>query len=346
MDVKFLNNAVKVNNIDLQNDHHCIDLGRLIASECVAFVDDSTDEPRLQEILNLWGQPSRELIHTYILEKRLTGRHWRNHLVNLSYITKPFKERFKENVHYSRVSFDRDEKTNKPLGLFTSGELDWHSDQQANYESQKIIALMSLYGTKNSQTTFLSTAEAYSHLNHEDKTMVDELVTVYKWDGGTMCDDLDPEQKEIIRYNQVPLDVMESPLKDKTASGIEGIKFPSHSFSHFRGMDYQESRAYRNKIWDLINKPEYIYTHNWEDKQIVFMDQTITLHARPTNVQHGNKRTLVRMVTYLDKLFPETGKPKDRIMWNDKLITHDEFADKVDFRRQLQKAPKDLTGRQ
>jgi hypothetical protein len=158
-----------------------------------------------------------------------------------------------------------------------------------------------------------------------------------------MCDDLDPGQKQIIRYNQVPLDGMESPLKDQTASGIEGIKFPSHSFSHFRGMSGQESRAYRNKIWSLINKPEYIYTHNWEDKQIMFMDQAITLHARPTNVQQGNKRTLVRMVTYLDKIFPETGKPKDKILWNDELITHDEFAHKVDRNRQVEQT-KDLPG--
>jgi hypothetical protein len=134
MDVTILNNAVKINNIDLRDDWQCTELGKIIASECVAFVDDSAEESRLQEILNLWGQPSRELIHTYILEKKLTGRHWREHLVNLSYITKPFKDRFKENVHYSRVSFDRDEKTNKPLGLFTSGELDWHSDISGTVE--------------------------------------------------------------------------------------------------------------------------------------------------------------------------------------------------------------------
>ena len=49
------------------------------------------------------------------------------------------------------------------------------------------------------------------------------------------------------------------------------------------------------------------------------------------------------MVTYLDKLFPETGKPKDRIMWNDELITHDDFAHKVDNTRQVEQTM-DLPG--
>ena len=143
MEVKQLNNAVELSGVDFNNKEDTNILGQHCATDCVVLVNDSVPEDQLQGILNTWGQPSRELIHTYILERKVTGRHWRNHLVNLSYITKPFKDRFKENVHYSRVSFDRDEKTNKPLGLFTSGELDWHSDQQANYESQRVIALMS-----------------------------------------------------------------------------------------------------------------------------------------------------------------------------------------------------------
>ena len=334
MEVKQLNNAVELSGIDFNNKKDTDVLGRTCATNCVVLVKDSVPEDQLQSILNTWGQPSRELIHTYILERKVTGRHWRNHLVNLSYITKPFKDRFKENVHYSRVSFDRDEKTNKPLELFTSGELDWHSDQQANYESQRVIALMSLYGTKNSQTTFLCTAEAYNNLNHDDKSAVDQLVSVYKWDDGTMCDDLDPDQKQIIRYNQVALDGMESPLKDKTAAGVEGIKFPSHSFSHFRGLSIEQSNQYKQHLWEKINKPEYIYTHNWEDGQIMFMDQNITLHARPTNVQQGNKRTLTRMVTYLDKLYPKTGKPKDTILWMNSELTHDEFAGLIDVQKQ------------
>ncbi len=328
-----LNNAIEITGLDLNNDHDVEALGHTIADKCVVLVKDSVPEPRLQEMCKLWGQPSREIITTYILEKRLYGKHWRNHIVNLSYITKPFKNRFKENVHYSRVSFDRDKKTNKPLGLFTSGKLDWHSDQFSFWENQRVIALMSLYGTKNSQTTFLCTAEAYSKLNHEDKTMVDELVCIYAWDGGTMCDNLDKDQIDIVRYNQVPLDGMESPLKDQTASGVEGIKFPCHSFSNFRGINVSESNEYRKHIWSKIHKPEYIYTHHWEDGQIMFMDQSITLHARPTDVQDGNTRTLVRMVTYMDKLFPETGKPKDSIMWNEKNIPHNEFAKLVDQKR-------------
>ena len=339
-----LNNAIEIAGIDLNNDDDAEALGHTVASQCVVLVKDSVAEPRLQQICKLWGQPSTEIVTNYILEKRLTGRHWRNHILNLRYITKPFQNRFKDNLDYARansdnthgmtrVSFDKDKKTNRPLGLFTSGKLDWHSDQFAFWESQRVIALMSLYGTKNSQTTFLCTADAYSKLNHEDKTMVDELVCVYEWDGGTMCDDLDKNQMDLVKYNQLPLDGMESPLKDQTASGVEGIKFPCHSFSKFKGMGTSESYKFRKYLWSKLDKPEYVYRHHWEDGQIMFMDQSITLHARPTDVQAGNKRTLVRMVTYMDKLYPETGKPRDTILWNNKNIPHEEFAKLVDQKK-------------
>jgi hypothetical protein len=40
------------------------------------------------------------------------------------------------------------------------------------------------------------------------------------------------------------------------------------------------------------------------------MDQSITLHARPTNVQEGDTRTMCRMISFLDKLYPDNGPAK------------------------------------
>ena len=62
-----LNNATEITDLDLNNDYQTEALGYAVADDCVVVVKDSVPEPRLQEILNTWGQPSRELIHTYIL---------------------------------------------------------------------------------------------------------------------------------------------------------------------------------------------------------------------------------------------------------------------------------------
>lgn len=324
-----LNNAWQVTDIDLNSNDEIEDLGRLVAEKCVVVVDKSNiDEKRLYEIQTSWGDPSRALLHQYVGEKRISGPHWREMLLNLGYISKGVKD-FQTGM--SRVSYAKNAK-GKPTGIFTNGELDWHSDQQSHHDKQRIIGLMSLTGTANSQTTFLCSAPAFAALNHDDLTMVKELWAVYTWDGGSMCEDLIDSQKEIVRYHMVPFPEMECPLMDNTATGRKGIKFPSHSFSHFRGMSVEESNKYKNHLWTLLNKPEYIYTQNWQDNQIVFMDQNITLHARPTNVKDGDTRTMSRMITYLNHLF-EDQTPNDYVHWRGSKIDHETFAGMVDAER-------------
>ena len=329
MHIEQLNNAVKINDVDLYDDQQCIQLGRVVADKCVVVLDQVIEEDRLYDIQTLWGAPSRALVHTFVSEKKLKGRHWRNVLVNLGYIGRAISDDKKEGL--SRVSYELNEK-GKPTGIFTNGELNWHSDQQAFNDSPRVIGLMSLWGTAGSQTTFLSTHQAYGNLNHEDRSIVDELVSVYAWDGGSAVKDLINDQKEIFKYHMVPVSGMESPLRDQTASGVQGIKFPSHSFSHFRGMSKKESLVYRDYLWTLLNKPEYIYTQDWKDGQIVFMDQNITLHARPTNVVYGSKRTMVRMCSYMDNLFPNCGL-RDTVLYGGERIDFNVFAYMVNEQR-------------
>ena len=176
MKVEALNNAYKVNDIDLHDDEECKELGRLIANECVVFVDQEISEQRLYDIQMLWGDVSTAVINQYVYDRRLKGPHWHSLMKNMMYITQDVKE---QNLHrgMARVSYKKN-KRGKPVGIFTNGELDWHSDQQATYEAQRVIGLMSLEGTENSQTSFLCTAKAYASLNHEDKSMVDELISV------------------------------------------------------------------------------------------------------------------------------------------------------------------------
>jgi len=328
MKVRDLGNAVQVTDIDLYNDEECRELGKLAAHECVVFIDAAPTEGRLHQIQTAWGEPSRALIHKYVGEKYRTGSHWRGFLLNLGYISKAVED-YQDGM--CRVSYDLNAK-GKPTGIFTNGELDWHSDQQSHYEKQRLIGLMSLYGSENSQTTFLRTSEMYGKLNHEDKSMVDELITVWAWDQGKMAQDLIDSQMELVHYHMIPLDGMECPLKEYTATGREGIKFPSHSFSHFKGMTREESLKYRDHLWSLLNKPEYIYTRDWKDGQLMVMDQNITLHARPTNVKAGDKRTMVRMVSHVNKLF-KNQDPVEYIMYKGEKYPHSEFAKMVDAAR-------------
>ena len=328
--VSALTNAVEVSDIDLEDDVQCREVGRLVAHECVVLIRDKVSEQRLYDIHALWGQPCRAILHRYVGEKRLTGRHWRSLLANLGYISNAV-DHIAGKTGMSRVSFEKNAR-GKPTGVFTNGELDWHSDQQGYHDNQRIVGLMSLWGSENSQTAFLCTAPAYEALNHEDRSMVDELWTVWDWDGGSMSAELIESQKEIVHYNMVPYPKMENRLLDKTVTGRKGIRFPSHCFSNFRGMSREESLKFRTHLWSLLDRPEYIYTHDWHDGEIVFMDQNITLHARPTNVRDGDRRTMSRMISYLDRLYPGNG-PADHVLYDGQKLDHQTFAKMVDEQR-------------
>ncbi|MCA1749461.1 MAG: TauD/TfdA dioxygenase family protein [Parasphingopyxis sp.] len=325
-----INNGVEVTDIDLMDDDECRELGRLVAHECVVLVRDKVPEKRLHDIHMLWGQPSRAIVYRYVGDRLLKGRHWRSVLASLTHLASAV-EHVAGTTGMVRVSFERDEK-GRPTGAFTNGKLDWHSDQQGYHDSQRIVGLMSLWGSKNSQTSFLCTAPVYDALDTEDRSMVDELVSVWTWDGGSMSEELIESQKEVVRYNQVPYPNMETRLLGHTVTGRPGIHFPSHSFSHFRGMSREDSLAFRDHLWQKINRPENIYTHDWSDGEMMFMDQNITLHARPTNVTEGDTRTMSRMISYLDKLFPGNG-PADHVLYDGRKLDHETFAGMVDEQR-------------
>lgn len=330
MELLPLTNAKRAVGLDLNSDEDCLHLGRAVADHGVVLVQQPISETRLYDIQALWGQPATSIVDRYVGEGRIKGRHWRSLVINLTRVAQATDE-IAEKRGLARVSFQKD-KRGKPQGLFTNGELDWHSDQQAYVDNQTVVGLLSLWGTENSQTAFLCTAEAYQALPHDDRSMVDELVTVWNWDGGSMSEDLISEQKEIVRYNMVPHSGMECPLLDHTASGVPGIRFPSHCFSHFRGMTNRDSKAFKAHLWDKLNRPENIYVHDWSDGEVIFMDQNITLHARPTNVQDGNQRTLARMISYLDRLYPGKG-PLDYVLCDGQRYDHDTFASMVDAER-------------
>jgi len=327
MKITQLNNAIEVSDIDLENHEECQELGRLVAHECVVFINDSVSEERLFDIQLNWGEMSTPPVLRYASSEKSKSEHWGFLHETTKNITSSMKT---PRPGINRVSFAKT-ADGKPTGIFTNGELDWHSDQQALFEKQRIIGLMSLYGTKNSQTSFLCTAEAYDKLNHEDKTMVDELVIVSKWDG-KMAKDLDEVQAEVLRYHMVPIDGMEQPLRQETATGVQGIKFPATSFSRFKGISEEESVKYRDYLWSLLNKPEYIYTRNWEDGQIMFMDQTITIHARPTDIKEGNNRTLARCISHVNKLF-ENQEPLDYVLFDGRKVPSAEFNEMADKQR-------------
>lgn len=320
----------EVYDVDLTSDEEILELGRLVADQCIVYVNQAIDTERLYDIMSQWGDDSRAIMHNYILSKKISGRHWRDITMQLGHMNKGLG-RLAGAV--SRVSYQRDDKGN-PIGIFPKGELDWHADQISIDDSQRIIGLNSVSGTKNSQTQFLCTHDAFENFSSDMKSTIKELVCKHRWRTGDegFCPGMDEKQLRALRYNSLPLDGMETKLYAETVTGRPGIKLPHHSFDGFVGMSMPESQKLIKEIEKSIYKDERVYTQDWEDGQVVFMDQQITLHKRPTNLAHGHQRIMSRVITYLNKIFPEVEISK-HVRFKGKQLTHDEFATLVDQQR-------------
>jgi alpha-ketoglutarate-dependent taurine dioxygenase len=333
--VQQLQNAVEAFDFNIFEDEHIPALGKLVADKQVVFVKQKLTEERHYDILDSWGSPGMSPVIYGIGTGKLKGLHWnavRNTTARIGKLINP-----RHRSRMQSVTFQKDRR-GRALGIFTNGKLGWHSDQPAFDSAERVVGLASVEGSDGSQTTFLSTAECYDDLNCEDRSQVDELKCVYRWDMNyndknvlnNFAGELIEEQHAIMRYNGVPLDGLTASLKSETASGVPGIHFPGSLFGYFMGMTVEESRKYLSHIWSKMNQPQYIYTHNWRDGEVCYMDQAITLHARPTSVEDGDTRRMWRCSGYLDKLYPGKGPMTMKINVEGEDITWDELFKRVD----------------
>ena len=335
MKIQQLQNAVEAFDFDIFSDEHIPALGKVLANKQVVVVKQKLTEERHYDILDSWGSPGMSPVIYGIGTGKLKGLHWnavRNTTARIGKLINP-----RHRSRMQSVTFQKDRR-GRALGIFTNGKLGWHNDQPAFESAGRVVGLASVEGSRGSQTSFLSTAAAYANLNQDDFTQVNELISVHKWDMNynnkavlnNFAGELIEEQHAIMRYNGCPLDGLCAPFAAQTASGMGGIHFPGSLFSHFLGMEVEESNKFIKHIWEKINKPEHIYTHNWSDGEVCYMDQAITLHARPTDVKDGDTRRMWRCSGYLDKLYPGKGPGTMKINHLGNEISWDELFEKID----------------
>jgi alpha-ketoglutarate-dependent taurine dioxygenase len=319
--------GVEAYDIDWNNPEEVLELGRLAADQCIVFVNEKISTQQLYDTMSKWGRDSRALIHNYILSKRISGRHWRELTFNLGLVNRGFGD-FQGAA--TRVSYVKDDK-GRYTGLFANGELDWHCDQVSIDDAPRMIGLQSLSDTENSQTQFLCTFDAWETLSSDLQSAAKELYVKHEWREGPTgpVPGLDHIQAMIAQYNNVPLDGLETRFYSESATGRPGLKIQPTSFNGFVGMSLEESKKLYAEYVKAVFQEKYVYTQNWVDGQLVLMDQEITQHKRPTNVQDGDKRTMARVVTHLDYLYPTT-KFSEFVRFEGKSISHDEFAKLVD----------------
>ena len=199
----------------------------------------------------------------------------------------------------SRVTGKRDESGNN-TGMFADGELEWHCNNQGAEHRAPGVGLIGWEGATGSCTEFLNTADPYEQLNSEWRSICDELVAVHRFMPGAIAPGVSEIQERLLKFNMCPDDDTEIPLVVTSPAGRKGLHFAFTSIHHFKGMSEAESQKTVAYLKERIIRDEYIYRHNWVDGDLLFFDNSITLHRRPT--KDCSKRLMFRMAFNYDRL--------------------------------------------
>lgn len=322
-------------NLNTASDDELVEFGRVIADQLCVLVrkeNCSLKPERLNHIAKVFGDPyggehlPQQNPYHLIEKKKQNGTLNRQDLKVLKEMRK-IRNGIEENLGQIWVTGKKDEEGDY-LGLFADGELDWHSDRQGTGNFCPCIGLMAIEGTEGTSTEFLQTADAYEALSSKDKNFLNNLTAIHSYTPGKIAPGLNVSQDNIVRMNMCPIDMSEVPVVCNSPTGRKGIRLSYNTIVGFLGHTEKETSDIIKWMKDIFLKEEYVYHHDWQDGDIVWMDQTITVHRRPT--KDCSKRVMIRQTCNFDNIFNKgtqglqlVGKEKPGIIIEGKLVPED-----------------------
>lgn len=334
--------GVEVYDLDLKtcSDNEIKELGQVVVDQLVVYVnaDNCTVTPeRLNHIAQIFGDPfggQDQSAYKMVEEKRKNRQLSRKDLQALKELRK-IRVGLEHNPGMIRVTGKKDEEGDY-IGMFAEGELDWHSDRQGTGNFVPMILLQAVEGTEGTSTEFLQTADAYEALTPEWKTIIDNLVGVHRYIPGKMAPGLNASQDNILRMNMCPIENSEVPFVCYSPGGRKGVRLSYNTLDHFKGFNKADSDEILKFIMNHFMKDEYVYHQDWKNGDLVFMDQTITVHRRPT--KDCSKRVMIRQTCNFDNIlhkgtqgFQNIGQTAPGIVVDGKMLTHQEYFDKFRY---------------
>jgi len=333
-------------DVDLKtiSDEEIEEFGKIVADQLVVTVNTANctlPPERLNYIAKKFGDPfggieTKQSVYDLVETKKKEGSLTRADLQVLKELRK-IRQGLEQYDGQIWVTGKKDQEGDY-LGMFADGELDWHSDRQGTGNFCPCIGLMSVEGTIGTSTEFLQTADAYEKLSAGDQKFLNELIAIHSYTPGKIAPGLNKSQDNIVRMNMCPIDLSEVPVSCMSTTGRRGIRLSYNTIVGFKGYNEKDTPEIIKWMIDTFMKDEYVYHHDWNDGDMVWMDQTITVHRRPT--KDCSKRVLIRQTCNFDNLLGKgtqglqnIGYTLPGIIKEGKMLTRDEFIHTVKFTR-------------
>lgn len=153
-------------------------------------------------------------------------------------------------------------------------ELKWHCNGPASPASKLIVYLRGIEGTKGSVTQWTNNLLAYDDLPPAFLEEIKDLKGVFGHDADRLSPALEYMPGKFINEDYTPSIIREN------RQGRKGIFFPYLQMFYFKGMTEEQSRPIIDKLAKYITQEKYIYSHDWEDGDIVLADMVFGIHRR------------------------------------------------------------------
>jgi len=172
-----------------------------------------------------------------------------------------------------------------PNGLFSEGELLWHSNESGNITFAPGVALLAYQNTTQSATGFLTTVDYYHSVSESFRSELDDMILIHNFTEGKINPGLNDYQDNLMYKNMAPDPNAEIPMVIRSPYGHTGLHYSFNTVVGIKGMSQKESDKLLAGIRkELENK--YVYDHWYQqDGDVCLFDNSITQHRRLGNTE-------------------------------------------------------------
>ena len=273
--------GVFVDNLDFKNlsRKEWIDLGKLHMNKLVMIIRSTgIKKEYFHNIMKIWGKDRQNYAASLFAKYP-----WANGRIEFILASPDVTEEEKEIVkEYSRIGGNNVQNgnvlrvTGDGTGLFSHGELLWHSNESGDIAFTPGVALLGDRGMCNSATGFMVTTPYYYGVSDSFRSELDELVLIHNFQDGKINVE---GENNLLYKNMCPEPNTEIPLVMQSPAGIKGLHFPYNTVTGIKGMSNSEAE----KVLEEIRKglQQYTYDYWWEnDDDLLIFDNSIVQHRR------------------------------------------------------------------
>jgi alpha-ketoglutarate-dependent taurine dioxygenase len=169
-----------------------------------------------------------------------------------------------------------DKRQNPEYAEYNFGNFSWHMDR-TDLDVPTLCSILSprRLSPSGGQTQFANTYAAYEDLPEGEKSFLDGLQVVHRVESSFRETIPDPTDEQLSRWRgHAP---KTHPLVWKHRSGRKSLAL-STSASEVVGMRQADADALLGRLMDWATRPDYVYTHTWTMGDLLFWDNTGTMH--------------------------------------------------------------------